>query len=191
MVERDCGIARIASEMGSFLPVVMSEARKLSGGDLFTREDLVQEGFIAALHALDTYDPKRGSIEGYVRTCARNRMISYLRRSWHESLIDSDALNERAPVPPPIGGGSQERIEIGEALSNLLKSLSQFEAIVLHAYLRGGSVSSAALLLQCDRKRVDNALQRIRNKARAMQDEDENVDGETASRCASESRQQT
>jgi RNA polymerase sigma factor (sigma-70 family) len=179
MAERESGIARITSEIESFLPVVMSEAKKLSGGDMFTKEDLAQEGFIAALHALDTYDPKRGNIEGYVRVCARNRMISYLRRSWQEFLMDSELLSGRESVGRAAeSDGSQGRVEIDEALSSLLKSLSGFEQIVLHAYLRAGGISRAAALLKCDRKRVDNALQRIRNKARrghGREDKETNV----------------
>ncbi|MDR1944239.1 MAG: sigma-70 family RNA polymerase sigma factor [Synergistaceae bacterium] len=156
------------AEIESFIPVVMSEARRLSD-DLFTREDLVQEGIIAALRALGTYDPDRGSIEGYVRTCARNRMISYLRRSWQELLLDEEAFDAQTSeldASAAADGGHQERIEIGEALTGLLNSLSSLEKSVLHAYLREGSVTDAAFFLKCERKKVDNALQRIRNKAR-------------------------
>jgi RNA polymerase sporulation-specific sigma factor len=163
--------AERACDIELFLPIVMSEAKRFSGGDLFTREDLAQEGIIAALRALDTYDPARGSIEGYVRTCARNRMISYLRRSWQEFVMDDEALNASALDSDPTSvfcGEPQERIEIGEALSKLIAELSAFEKSVLYSYLSAGSLSEAALLLECDRKKVDNALQRIRNKARMM-----------------------
>lgn len=156
--------AEISNEVEKYLPVVMSEARKLSGRDLFTREDLVQEGIMAALRAMDSYDPARGSLEGYVRACARNRMISYLRRSWHESVVCDDVLDTRdAGFEEP-----HERIETNEALSKLIEELSAFEKNVLYAYLSEGSLSGAALLVGCERKKADNALQRIRNKARAM-----------------------
>jgi RNA polymerase sigma factor (sigma-70 family) len=147
---------------------VIGEARRLSGADSFTREDLAQEGIIAVLHALDAYDPERGSIEGYVRACARNRMISYLRHNRQESPMDEDLLNAKVSddAAADVGNVQQERIEIDEALSKLLKCLSPFEKSVLHAYLREGSLSKVAQSLVCDRKKVDNALQRIRNKAR-------------------------
>jgi RNA polymerase sporulation-specific sigma factor len=161
----------IAYEIETYLPVVMGEARRLSGSDPFTMEDLAQEGLIAALHALDTYDPARGNIEGYVRACARNRMISYLRRGWHESVVNDELLDARASDAEDSAAsfeGPQERIEISEALAKLIDGLSAFEQSVLHAYLQAGSLSDTAVLLKCDRKRVDNALQRIRNKARAQ-----------------------
>ncbi|MDR1515370.1 MAG: sigma-70 family RNA polymerase sigma factor [Synergistaceae bacterium] len=161
----------ISNEIEKYLPVVMREARKLSGNDLFTREDLTQEGIMAALRAMDSYDPARGSLEGYVRTCARNRMISYLRRSWHEYAVDDDILDARVSGSIASNGGfgePEERIEINESLSKLIEELSAFEKNVLYAYLSEGSLSGAALLLDCERKKADNALQRIRNKARAM-----------------------
>ena len=172
MAERDAkGAAEMSREIERCLPAVMSEARKLSGGDLFTREDLTQEGIMAALRAMESYDPSRGSLEGYVRTCARNGMISYLRRSWHESAVDDETLDAHASGQ---GGhaagfeGPQERLEMGEALSKLIDELSAFEKNALYAYLSEGSVSGAAAFLKCGRKKADNALQRIRNKARAM-----------------------
>lgn len=158
----------IASQIAAFLPVVMKQARLLSRGDHFTREDLVQEGVIAALGALDTYDPKRGGLAAYIGTCARNRMISYLRRGMQESPMDAEELDAQATEAGAVtrANATQERLEIREALSRLVEGLSDFERTVLDAYLKGGSVAKTVEILGCDRKRVDNALQRIRNKAR-------------------------
>lgn len=163
--------AEIAAQIAVFLPVVMKQARQLSRGDHFLREDLVQEGVIAALAALDTYDPARGSLAAYIGTCARNRMISYLRRSMQESPMDADELDAQATEAGGVtrANATQERLEIREALSRLVEELSDFERSVLDAYLKGGTVARTVEILGCDRKRVDNALQRIRNKARHNQ----------------------
>lgn len=160
--------AEFAAQLSAFLPVVMKQARLLSKGDRFTREDLTQEGVIAALGALDTYDPARGSLAAYIGTCARNRMISYLRRGMQESPMDAEKLDEQATEADVLTSTSatQERLEIREALSRLVEELSDFERVVLGAYLKGGSVAQTVNLLGCGRKRVDNALQRIRAKAR-------------------------
>lgn len=82
--------------------------------------------------------------------------------------MDSGELDEQASEAETLTGTSatQERLEIREALSRLVENLSDFERAVLDAYLKGGSVAQAVKLLGCDRKRVDNALQRIRCKAR-------------------------
>jgi RNA polymerase sporulation-specific sigma factor len=151
------------------MPIILLEARKLSYGNRFALDDLVQEGVMALIGAMSSYDPDRGSEEGYVRVCARNRMISYLRRNGHELPMEDSALGVR--VDSDAGSYSKERqelLEIREALEVLLESLSPFESEVLSAYLSGGGVSRAADTLKCERKKVDNALQRIRNKARAL-----------------------
>ncbi|MDR1916573.1 MAG: sigma-70 family RNA polymerase sigma factor [Synergistaceae bacterium] len=154
------------------MPVILQEARKLAWGDGFIADDLVQEGVMAVLRALDSYDPARGSENGYIRTCARNGMISYLRRNRHECSMDEDVLEARVrdstSEQETNADEQQEVIEIREALASLLQNLSPFEEEVLDAYLRGGGVSGAVMIMRCDRKKVDNALQRIRNKARAL-----------------------
>ncbi len=145
----------------------MKEARRLSRNDAFTMDDLVQEGMVAAISAMESYDPARGEKNAYIRVCARNRMISYLRHSAHELPVDEDILAGSLDADPTAQESQHEIVEVREALTNLLAMLSPFEQNVLGAYLSGGSTSEAAQLLSLDRKKVDNALQRIRNKARA------------------------
>lgn len=130
-------------------------------------DDLLQEGLIAAITALESYDSSRGTTHAYVKVCARNKMVSYLRRNRHESPMDEESLMGSIDSENMTNTESQrETLEIYEALSNLLSSLSPFERRVLAAYLSVGGASGAAKLLSLDRKKVDNALQRIRNKAR-------------------------
>ncbi|MDR3331028.1 MAG: sigma-70 family RNA polymerase sigma factor [Synergistaceae bacterium] len=150
-------------EITTFLPAVIQEARKLSRGDAFTAEDLVQEGLIAALGAYGAYDPDRGSAEGFLRVCARNRMISYLRRTPRELPADDEALDSASAYHAEV---PLEQIEMRDALLGLMEALSPFERSVLRAYLVCGGVSKAAVALRCDRKKADNALSRIRGKAR-------------------------
>jgi RNA polymerase sporulation-specific sigma factor len=152
------------------MPILAHEARRLSYGNSFTADDLIQEGVLAAMAALESFDPARGNLQGYVRTCARNRMISYLRRNGHESPMDEEALDERlssgAGFPGADGPGDAEGMR--EAMPALYERLSHFESEVLDAYLKSGSVSGAARIAGCSRKKADNAMQRVRQKARAM-----------------------
>jgi RNA polymerase sigma factor (sigma-70 family) len=163
--------------IASFMPILTREARKLAYGNRFTADDLIQEGVLAAISAFESYDPNRGNMYGFVRTCARNRMISYLRRNGHESPMEDDILDERL-ISAGTERSSWEHLEMMErrdALYSLLDRLSRFEADVLDAYLRGGGISGASEILECDRKKVDNALQRIRQKARGMNSYDEGL----------------
>lgn len=157
------------SGLHSFMPILAREARKLAYGNNFTADDLVQEGVLAVISALESYDPERGNINGYVRVCARNRMISYLRHNGHEYPMDDEALDE---CMRRSGGGTAspshaEMTEHLDALRALKSRLSAFEESVLRAYIAGGGISGAVRILKCDRKKVDNALQRIRGKARS------------------------
>jgi RNA polymerase sporulation-specific sigma factor len=160
-------------DMPSFMPILKWEAHKLSYNNSFTAEDLVQEGVIAAMRALESYDPERGGVRGYIRTCVRNRMISYLRRNGREYPVGDEFIFERLRsdgfedwCPDGLDGIIERR----EAIFALFSSLSPFERDVLGAYLTCGGVSDAALALGCERKKVDNALQRIRVKARDLKD---------------------
>ncbi|MDR0654061.1 MAG: sigma-70 family RNA polymerase sigma factor [Synergistaceae bacterium] len=157
-------------DVPSFMPILKWEARKLSYDNSFTAEDLVQEGVIAVMRALESYDPERGSVRGYIRICARNRMISYLRRNGREYPAGDESVFERLR-PDGFGeypDGPDGIIERRETVFALFSSLSPFERDVLGAYLTCGGVSGVALTLGCGRKKVDNALQRIRVKARDM-----------------------
>ncbi len=157
-----------AAEIAPFVQVIMKEARRLSRNDAFTMDDLVQEGMVAAISAMESYNPARGEKSAYVRICARNRMISYLRQSARELPIDEEILVGSLDADPATAPTCQhESVEAQEALTNLLAVLSPFEQKVLAAYLSGGSTSEAARSLSLERKKIDNALQRIRNKARA------------------------
>jgi RNA polymerase sigma factor (sigma-70 family) len=157
--------ARIAS----FMPVVRQEARKLAHGDEFVADDLLQEGAMAVMRALGSYDPSRGGEGCYLRVCARNRMISYLRRGRREAPMEEDDLDiNSAALSDQAAGGPQSAIEMREAMYALLDRLSPFEADVLAAYLEGDGISGIASSMKCGRKKVDNAIQRVRNKARAL-----------------------
>jgi RNA polymerase sporulation-specific sigma factor len=157
-------------DVPSFMPILKWEAHKLSYNNSFTAEDLVQEGAIAAIRALESYDPERGSVGGYIRICARNRMISYLRRNGREYPAGDESIFERFNPDGFEDWCPDGVIERKEAVFALFSSLSPFERDVLGAYLTCGGVSGVALALGCERKKVDNALQRIRVKARDIKD---------------------
>ena len=158
---------RTVSGIDRFMPILEREARKLAYGNNFTADDLIQEGVLAVISALDSYNPDRGNLCGYIRICARNRMISYLRRNGHEFPMEDEAL--RKYLSSKSSGKQNDSIFLRDALYSLLDTLSVLEASVLQAYLRSGSLSGAAEILGCGKKKVDNALQRIRQKARGME----------------------
>lgn len=145
----------------------------LVGGD---GEDLIQEGMIGLLSAMRTYDPRENtSFRAFAHKCIRNRIVSVLRsagRKKHEPLNSSipldDVLSEdslshsvfqRVPEEQVLARESEQ-----EFISTYRRCLSKFEIQVLQHYLRGLSYPEIAAAVGCDRKAVDNAVQRIRRK---------------------------
>ena len=54
-------------------------------------EDVAAEVFRKLVASLDSYDPKRGSVQGWVITMARNALIDHLRRARPTEPIDNIA----------------------------------------------------------------------------------------------------
>jgi len=146
-------------------PMILKIARALAPYDARLREDLAQEGFLGLILASSSYDPERGTFEAFARRCARNRMITFLRKQkTSHSLTDEELENLAVEVAP------EERIDLHRARNSLFSRLSPFEMICLDAYLYTGSSAGAAELLGWEPKKVENALTRIRAKARRIRE---------------------
>ncbi len=146
-------------------PTILRIARALSPTDTRLREDLVQEGFLGLILASSSYDPERGAFEAFARRCARNRMISFLRKQKPSlSFTDEELENLAVELCP------EERIDLHLARNSLFSQLSPFEMICLDAYLYAGSIPGAAELLGWEPKKVENAMTRIRGKARRLRE---------------------
>jgi len=148
-----------------FTPLIRKIARALAPEDPRLREDLVQEGFLSLILASASYDPQRGPFAAFAHRCARNRMISYLRRLRPCLALKDEEMEELAVEFQP-----DEEIDLGLARKSLFNLLSPFELICLEAYLYTGSGAGAAELLGWAPKKVENALTRIRGKARLLRE---------------------
>lgn len=146
-------------------PLIRKIARALAPEDPRLREDLVQEGFLSLILASSSYDPERGPFVAFARRCARNRMISYLRRLRPCLSLKDEEMEQLAIEFQP-----DEEIDLGLARKSLFNLLSPFELICLEAYLYTGSGSGAAELLGWAPKKIENALTRVRGKARLLRE---------------------
>lgn len=149
----------------------------LAGADF---DDLLQEGMLGLVHAAATFDPGRGtSFRTYAAVCIRSRLVSAVRAAAsprHRMLNDSvslyafslDAQSDEAHSPPTEKSpeelliGREEFAEFRRSLSGVL---SPMEARTLEWYLEGLSYREIARRLGKSPKAVDNAVQRIRQKA--------------------------
>lgn len=133
--------------------------------------DLVQEGLIGLLSAIRSFDPAQDvSFPAYAKLCIRRRMISAVRAANAEKnapLNDSvplESYNKETQFDDPESAFlSKEHIEA--LMAQLEAQLSPLEQSVLRLYLDGYAAQEIALTLHRTPKSVENAIQRIRNKA--------------------------
>ena len=154
----------------------MSRPFYLAGGE---SDDLIQEGMIGLMCGVREYDGTRpASFRTFAEICIRNRLYSAVRaaaRDKHTPLNQSVPLeipffDGQGPLFGAMAGENPEDLIIGregvqDALSDVRKQLSDFEAKILGYYLDGLTIREMAKAVSRSPKSVDNAVQRIRRKA--------------------------
>ena len=161
--------------MDKYKSLVRSRARKLylEGGDT---EDLLQEGMWGLFKAVREYDPeKAASFRTFAELCMTRQMYTAIAKASqkkHEMLnryVSLSMEDENTEVCVPAPGPEElvvERAGADELLENIKKALSPMETKVLDLYLSGMDYHEIAAALKKSDKSVDNALQRIRSKAK-------------------------
>lgn len=151
----------------------LSRARFIEGGD---GDDLLQEGMIGLYRAVCDFDSSENtSFSTFAALCINRQMIRAMesaRRKKHQMLnqaenLDAEGMNEPKTLPE----NDPERLVISqedydEKLRLLQDKLSPFEGKVLRLYLDGWEYREIAGILGKHPKSVDNAIQRIRQKAK-------------------------
>ena len=174
--------------MVKYKSMVRKKARAmyLLGGE---NEDLIQEGMIGLIKAVRDYDSSQGaSFASFAELCVSRQMYSAIetsRRKKHLPLNTYISLYEESEVEKdgrtmqlidtiePEQETDPEALYFGkeytEAFIEQLKgNLSALEYHVLYLHLMGTDYKKIAELLDKSPKSIDNALQRIRNKAEKM-----------------------
>ena len=152
-----------------YLHVIESYARQLAGG--YDTDDLVQEGLIALLRAAARYDAAQGaSFSTFARICILNQMRSFLRREQRAAPPAEDlvrTMEEQGDLVDPDTPESilLEKEEYDRCRMQVMAMLSDREWGILQCIME-------AQRLQISQKSVDNAMQRIRRKMRAVRSTD-------------------
>lgn len=143
-------------------------------------EDLMQEGLLELLAAALRYVPDRGAaFRTYAAVCIRNRMKSVLRGMHPQaeipvvSLDDPELSPEDLPADPdssPEEHLLEKELE-SEMQAQLSDVLSRLEWEILSMLAGGASYEEIAQRMKISRKSVDNAIQRVRRKLRAVRGE--------------------
>ena len=153
----------------------------LLGGE---SDDLIQEGLLGLYKAIRDYRTDReSSFRNFAELCITRQIITAVKtatRNKHAPLNqyvsfgqspaangESDTtMEEILPGPTAFDPVNQaiSSEELGSLVGHLRATLSDMESSVLGYYLEDRSYEEVALLLGCDTKTVDNALQRVKRK---------------------------
>lgn len=161
--KNDEAFTRLVSRCSGMLKAL--SARYCTG--LLESEDLVQEGLLGLLSAVQTYRTSADvTFRTYAYACARNRMVSALRGRngvVAESLDDEDEPFAISGCDDPASLLVRQE-ELQQLRERLRAGLSPLEYRVLMAHLSGYSYREIAKHLDITEKAVDNARQRLRRK---------------------------
>ncbi len=170
--------------LNKYIPLVKKSIRTLYliGADT---EDLIQEGMIGLFKAIQNYRKNASaSFYTFAKLCIDRQIYSAIKASNRKKhsplnsyisfyskngdaeseLIDNlEAGNESNPEQIIL---ARENAANFEALLNA--NLSRLEKDVLPLYLDGKSYADIAATLNKSQKSIDNAVQRIREKARRL-----------------------
>ena len=135
-------------------------------------EDLVQEGFIGLIKAVDGYENGfQTTFSTFAYMCVDRNILSAVKKSLAKKQIPKSALVflDETDNLSSFDNENPESIVISNENLKVLKDkiakrLSKFEQSVLEYYLMGFTYKKIADTLGCSQKAVDNAIQRLRNK---------------------------
>ncbi len=164
-----------------YLPKIRAYASRFRFSGM-ERDDLVQEGLIGFIKAISAYQENVSPVfSAFAGTCFRNNIKSAAARALGDSNIPmsnylslsddsignlTDTLQSSIFVDPEQTVIRRELLD--EALGKNSGVLSALEKRALTLYLSGCSYDEMAKKLGCSQKSVDNALQRVRRKLKAV-----------------------
>ncbi|MCR4739312.1 MAG: sigma-70 family RNA polymerase sigma factor [Lachnospiraceae bacterium] len=153
------------------------------GGD---SDDILQEGMIGLVFAINSYDPGKGTrFVTHASTCIKNHIVDAIRkdRAGKNSVLNSaisldssENANRSGENPEPDILGlslSAEDTVLGEDNARELsgkidKALSPLEREIYELYLKGMKYTEISVVLNRDKKSVDNATRRMRKKIKTI-----------------------
>lgn len=140
--------------------------------------DLIQEGMIGLTYAINSFsDQKNVMFYTYAKKCIERKIISALisaQRQKHKILNESlsydiitestnNILKDDLSDPLAIILSSDEKKQLKDKIKN---KLTQREKEVFELMITGFNYKEIADILGKDLKAIDNAIQRVRSKAR-------------------------
>lgn len=162
--------------LSRYLGLIRYYAGRFSGR--VDAEDLAQEGLIALLQAIPQFDGNKNKrFSAYAQVCIVNRMRSFVQKETKnaapmENLVQ--VMEEQGILSDPDTPESilVERESFVQRRMQVMAMLSDREWQILQCIIEGSSYAETAKKLHISEKAVDNAMQRIRRKVRAVRSTD-------------------
>lgn len=159
---------KVAELISDNMNIVFSLAKKYSG--CADHDELVSDGMEGLLNAVRNYDGTKGEFSAFAAVCVKNRMRNTVKRAMRRNAAMSDSSPEEletiadpAPTPEEIVIEMENRRSL---LESLRSELTDLELRCLEGAALGFSYEEIAERIGSDKKSVDNALCRARNKLR-------------------------
>ncbi len=122
------------------------------------REDLFLEGLLAMIRAISTYDEKKGPFENMLFISVRNAVFDMLSKK--------KRIAQSTKYIPESDFDIEETVILKDEIKEFSNLLTSFEKEVFLLYLNGYKIKEIANKTGKSYKSIDNAIQRIRQKAR-------------------------
>ena len=146
--------------------------------------DLYQEGLIGLIHAINSFDEKKDvTFYTYSNACIKSSIISAMRQTFRmknrilnnsyslDKLIEDtnnsfyEIIMDEKSDPDKVIMVEEEKQEIFDKIRNIL---SKNEKVIFELKLKGLSNSEIAMLIDKDKKYVENTMYRINKKYKEL-----------------------
>lgn len=160
--------AAIEKLVSNFKPLIRSLANRfyLVGGD---KDDLLQEGMVGLIYAINSYDETKGAFPSFVQLCVLRQILDAVKSDGAEkqkplsNFVNLDVTKNFSDGSNPLESLLQK--EYAEKVAKVIaEKLSPLEREVVVMFSEGYSYEDIMAKLNKSYKAVDGALQRARRK---------------------------
>lgn len=177
--ERESAKGRVAVTVliSRYLRLVRKKAYSFSN-DCAEPEDLAQEGLLAFLNAVNSFDPNRGAkFSSFADVCVtngiRSAVVRFGRNSGESLPEDYSEKADDGSIPENIWVEKEKMSGIYKEIETLL---SKKEWEIFRMYLGGLSYKEISEKLDISLKSVDNAVFRVRKKLKMLFPKEKHID---------------
>ena len=135
--------------------------RKQFSASSISEQDLKQEGMMALLKAIKTFNPDAGvKFETYASRVISNRMIDIVRKEKSDRIVSVQDYDVRINTTPEQIFWGKER---GHEIERILKQqCSAIELAIYKSHYLGRSYDEIALTFDITKKKIDNTIQKVK-----------------------------